>query len=94
MTKTSIFLIRDLEFLLWKWNGASEKDETRSEVNEARVWTRATSVRSTAARNASRDGDLRRRKDEKMEVFVIFKNDDLGVFLSCVFFKNVIYEDG
>ena len=64
--KTSTFRIRDREFLRWKKKQRFEKQDTISLATEMRVWTNATALKSTGARNASNVGDLLRRSDEKI----------------------------
>ncbi|KAM1456789.1 hypothetical protein ACFX13_034889 [Malus domestica] len=78
--KISTFRTSDLEFRRWKEKDLSEKEETISAVTETRVCTRATSERSTGAKNASREGDLRRRIDENIaaEAMKILKKQATG----------------
>lgn len=64
--KISTFRTRDLEFLFWNEKNLSEKDEAISAVTETRICTSATSERFTGAKNASKEGDLRRRSDENI----------------------------
>ena len=64
--KTSTFRIREREFLRWKGKGQSEKHVMRSPATATSVRTSVASERSTGARNASSDGDRRRRSDENI----------------------------
>ena len=64
--KISTFPMRAREFRRWKGNRWPEKQDAMSPATEMRVPSNATSERSTGARNASSDGDRRRRSDENM----------------------------
>jgi hypothetical protein len=63
--------MREREFLRWKKKTLGEKSATSSAETVARVCTKATSLRSTGAKNASNDGDLRLRNDENIAAVAI-----------------------
>lgn len=68
--------MRERELLRWKKNDLGEKLETSSFDTNARVCTKATSDRSTGAKNASKHGDLRLLRDEKMAAVAIQRSNN------------------
>lgn len=73
--RTWIFRIKDLEFFRWKNSNillSPENDEISSLETTCKVSNRAAFGRSTGARNASNEGDLRRRNDENIAADTIY----------------------